>query len=608
MLFLFRVFVFSCFRDLSFLVATDPGKVIPMVLKTRKSTGQANEAEIGAIRKSWRGRIRFALVYPNRYHLGMSNLGFQSVYRLLNNYDHVVCERVFLPEPAPGKQKPLRTFESGKRLTEADVIAFSLSFENDYPHILSILDSIGLPLRAEQRGDRGPLLLAGGVASFINPEPIAAFFDCFLIGEAEAMLPRFLEVFEPGNSKRTTLISIARNVPGAYVPAFYGVDYQGDGTIASFSPLEDVPPTVERTYLKDLSRTTTCSTILTPDTTFDQTYLIETGRGCPHGCRFCSAGFIYRPPRFRPVSELAQDIDQGIAQTRRIGLVGAAASDLPGIGDLCDQYKDKDIRISFSSLRADKISKELLSALRQSSVKTATLAPDAGSERMRNVINKGVTEEAILTAAEALVTNGIPNLKLYFMIGLPTEKTDDIDAIIGLCKKIKHGFLKSSRARKRIGEITVSLNCFVPKPFTPFQWVAMDDVGALKKKIQKVKKDLKKTPNIQIHSDIPRWAYIQALFSRGDRRVADILQLAHTYNGNWAQTFKATSVNPDFYVLRDRHVDEKLPWDFIDQGIKKSYLQQEFQKALKAKPSPACRVETCSICGVCNQEPQNRPS
>ena len=579
-----------------------------MVLKTRKSAGQANETEIGTIRKSWRGRIRFALVYPNRYHLGMSNLGFQSVYRLLNNYDHIVCERVFLPEPAPQKQKPLRTFESGKRLTDADIIAFSLSFENDYPHILSILDQIGLPLRAEHRSDQDPLLLAGGVASFINPEPIAAFFDCFLIGEAEVMLPRFLDVFKRGNNKHATLISIARNVPGAYVPSFYSVDYQRDGTIASFHPLEDVPPTVERMYLKDLTHTATCSTILTPDTTFDRTYLVEVGRGCPHGCRFCSAGFIYRPPRFRPISKLAENIDQGMSQTRRIGLVGSAVSDLPGIGDLCNQYIDADIRISFSSLRAEKISPELLSALKQSKVKTATIAPDAGSERMRKVINKGITEEAIVAAAEALVANGIPNLKLYFMIGLPTETIDDVDAIIGLCKKIKHGFLKSSRSRKRIGEITVSLNCFVPKPFTPFQWVAMDEVGSLKKKIQKVKNELKKTPNIRIHSDIPRWAYIQALLSRGDRRVADILQLAHTYKGNWAQTFKATSVNPDFYVLRARHVDEQLPWDFIDQGIQKPYLQQEFKRALKALPSPACRVETCNRCGICNPDSPNRPT
>jgi radical SAM family uncharacterized protein len=577
-----------------------------MVLKTRKSADQANETEIGTIRKSWRGRIRFALVYPNRYHLGMSNLGFQSVYRLLNNYDHVVCERVFLPEPTPKKQKPLRTFESGKRLTDADVIAFSLSFENDYPHILSILDNIGLPLRAEHRGDDDPLLLAGGVASFINPESIAPFFDCFLIGEAEVILPRFIKIFKPGNSKHATLLSIARNVPGAYVPAFYRVDYQPDGTIASFNRLEDVPPSVKRTYLKDLTRTATCSAILTPHTIFDQTYMIEVGRGCPHGCRFCSAGFIYRPPRFKPISELTENINQGIRRTRRIGLVGSAVSDLPGIGDLCKQYANEDVRLSFSSLRADKISTELLSALAQSKVKTATLAPDAGSEHMRKVINKGITEEAILTAAEALVANGIPNLKLYFMIGLPTETIDDVDAIIRLCKKIKHGFLKSSRSRKRIGEITVSLNCFVPKPFTPFQWVAMDEISSLKKKIRKVKNELRKTPNIRIHSDIPRWAYIQALFSRGDRRVADILQLAHTYRGNWAQTFKTTSVNPDFYVLRERHADEQLPWDFIDQGIKKSYLQQEFQKALKGLPSPTCRVETCNLCGVCNPQSDDR--
>jgi len=577
-----------------------------MILKTRKSAGKAHEAEIGAIRKSWRGRISIALVYPNRYHVGMSNLGFQSVYRLLNDYDHVVCERAFLPQTSRPQTTPLRTVESGKLLSDADVIAFSLSFENDYPHILSILENIGLPLRADHRSDQDPLLLAGGVASFLNPEPIAAFFDCFLIGEAEAMLPRFLEAFEPGNSKRAILKTIARNVPGAYVPAFYSVDYKRDGTIASFKPLEDVPHSIERTYLKDLARTATCSAILTPDTAFDRTFLIEVGRGCPHGCRFCSAGFIYRPPRFRPISLLSENIGQGISLTDRIGLVGSAVSDLPGIGDLCGQYLDKEIRISFSSLRADGLSKELLSTLKQSKVKTATIAPDAGSERMRKVINKGITEESILTAADSLVANGIPNLKLYFMIGLPTETADDVEAIIRLCKKIKHRFLKSSRSQKRIGEITISLNCFVPKPFTPFQWVAMDEVRSLKKKIQKIKNELKKVPNIRIHSDIPRWAYIQALFSRGDRKVADILSLAHTNKGNWAQTFKAVSTNSDFYTLRERDLNENLPWDFIDQGIKKSFLQQEFQRALKALPSPACRVEICNICGVCNQEPHVR--
>lgn len=575
-----------------------------MASKASKPARIPDADEIGAIRKSWHGRIRFALVYPNRYHVGMSNLGFQSVYRLLNDYDHIVCERAFLPETSGPQKKPLLTVESGKRLTDTDIIAFSLSFENDYPHILSILENAGLPLSAEQRGDRHPLLIAGGVASFLNPEPIAPFFDCFLIGEAEALLPRFVEAFKPGSDRRTILKHIARNVPGAYVPAFYRVDYKRDGTIAAFKPLEDVPRTIERVYLNDLSRTDTCSTIVTSDTAFERTYLIEVGRGCPHGCRFCSAGFIYRPPRFRPISSLAENIHQATAYTDRIGLVGSAICDLPGIGDLCDQFLDRDIRLSFSSLRADGLSPKLLSALKQSRVKTATLAPDAGSERMRKVINKGITEEAILSAADTLVANGIPNLKLYFMIGLPTETADDVEAIIALCKKIKHRFLKSSRSQKRIGDITVSLNCYVPKPFTPFQWVAMDELSSLKKKIRKIKNELKKIPNFRIHSDMPRWAYIQALFSRGDRKIADILTLAHSNEGNWAQTLKTVSTNPDFYTLRERNIDELLPWDFIDHGIKKSFLQREYQRALKALPSPVCRVETCNICGVCNQYPQ----
>ncbi len=579
-----------------------------MASKPSKSVQIPYDAEIGTIRKSWRGRISIALVYPNRYHVGMSNLGFQSVYRLLNAYDHVVCERAFLPEASQPQTTPLLTVESGKRLSEADIIAFSLSFENDYPHILSIIENIGLPLRADQRSDQDPLLLAGGVTSFLNPESIAAFFDCFLIGEAEAMLPGFLDAFDPGNNKQTILKNIARNVPGAYVPAFYRVDYKRDGTIASFKALEDVPKTIQRTYVEDLNRTATCSTILTPDTVFDRTFLIEVARGCPHGCRFCSAGYIYRPPRFRSTQLLGDNIEQGISLTDRIGLVGSAVSDLPKIGDLCSQYQDQDIRISFSSLRADGLSEELLSTLKQSDVKTATIAPDAGSERMRKVINKGINEEAILAATDTLVANGIPNIKLYFMIGLPTETADDVDAIIALCKKIKHRFLKSSRSQKRMGEITVSLNCFVPKPFTPFQWVAMDEIGSLKKKIQKIKNELKKIPNFRIHSDIPRWAYIQALFSRGDRKVADILALAHANKGNWAQTLKTVSTNPDFYTLRERNIDERLPWDFIDHGIKKSFLQQEYRRALKALPSPVCRVETCNICGVCNQESQTHTS
>jgi len=556
-------------------------------------------SETGTIRKPWHSRVSVALVYPNRYHVGMSNLGFQTLYRLFNSYDHVVCERAFLPDDGRSQTIQLKTFESGRSLSAADIIAFSLSFENDYPHLLAILDKAGIPLRAGARSDDHPLIIAGGVACFLNPEPIAAFIDCFLIGEAEGILPRFLEIFEPHLAKKNLLKHLARDVPGAYVPAFYRTRYKDDGTLESVEPGADVPPKIERIRMDDLDQEATCSAVLTPQTTFEQTFLIEIGRGCPHGCRFCSAGFIYRPPRFRPVTQLEASIKQGSHLTDRIGLVGAAVSDLPGIEQLCEKFKDENLRISFSSLRADRLSDSLLAALKQSNVKTATIAPEVGSQRMRQVINKGLTENDILNAATTLVENGIPNLKLYFMIGLPTETEADIDAIISLVKRIKHRFLASSRARKHIGTITVSLNSFVPKPFTPFQWAAMDDAVTLKRKIKKIKTALKKVANLRINTDVPRWAYIQAMLSRGDRQVADILSLAHTNRGNWAHTFKTSPLNPDFYVLRERDLNERLPWDFIDHGIKKSYLQKEYLRAKQAKTTPDCQVASCKICGVC---------
>ncbi len=570
-----------------------------MVGKKQNTARQLVDSEIGTIRKQWKGRISVALVYPNRYHVGMSSLGYQTLYDLLNKLDRVVCERAFLSDGKGSETVRPATIESGRPIADADIIAFSISFENDYPHLLTILDQAGIPLRSGERSARHPLVIAGGVACFLNPEPIAPFIDCFLLGEAEGILPRFFQVFEPGTDKQELLKNLACQVPGAYVPAFYHARYHDDGTLAAFEPLEDVPPKIKRVYLKDLNQISTCSAVVTPHTTFDRSFLIEVGRGCPHGCRFCSAGFIYRPPRFRPIAQLEQTIEQGARLTDRIGLVGAAVSDLPEIEELCGKFYDQNIRFSFSSLRADRLTPGLLSILKKSSVKTATIAPEVGSERMRRVINKGITEEDVLTAAGVLVDNGIPNLKLYFMIGLPGETEADIDGIIKLVKQIKHRFLISSRARKRIGTITVSLNSFVPKPSTPFQWAAMDEVKTLKRKTKKIKNELKKVANLRINSDIPRWAYLQAMFSRGDRKVADILISAHANKGNWAQTLKTVPVNPDFYVLRERDLNEKLPWDFIDHGIKKSFLQREYQRAKQELTTPICQVETCRMCGVC---------
>jgi radical SAM superfamily enzyme YgiQ (UPF0313 family) len=550
-----------------------------MTAKHNKLADNPVQSEIGTIRKSWRGRTSIALVYPNRYHIGMSNLGFQTIYRLLNDFEHIVCERAFLPEYKGRKKNPLKTLESGKSLSEADIIAFSLSFENDYPHILSILEDANIALPASQRDETSPLVIAGGVTCFLNPEPISAFFDCFLIGEAESILPRFLELYQPGQPKRSSLKKIAQQVPGAYVPSFYKPEYGSRGMLSSFVPTEDVPLKIERVIADDIAEHSTHSTLITPNTTFDSTFLIEVGRGCPHGCRFCAAGYIYRPPRFRPVSLLESRIRQGAAKADTIGLVGAAVCDLPGIRQLCQQLLNSDVRLAFSSLRADRLAPEILAVLKHSKVKTATIAPEAGTQYLRDVINKGLSEEDILKAAGALVENGIPNLRLYFMVGLPLETDPDIEGIIALSKRIKHQFLKSSRAKRRIGEITISLNCFVPKPFTPFQWVAMEEINSLKTKIKKIKAELKKVANLRIHADVPRWAYIQALFSRGDRRVADILTLAHANNGNWTQTLKTTPVNADFYVYRQREFTELLPWDFIDHGFEKSFLWKEYQRA-----------------------------
>lgn len=550
-----------------------------MVSKTDALHQKLTESEIGTIRKPWRGRIRIALVYPNRYHIGMSNLGFQTIYQFLNSFDHVVCERAFLPDNNSGAHHQLKTIESDKPLTDTDIVAFSISFENDYPHILSILENAGIAYRSSQRSEHDPLVIAGGVTCFLNPEPIAAFIDCFLIGEAESILPRFLDVYESQPDKKTLLKTVAQNVTGAYVPSFYKTDYNSDGTLSAFDPLDSVPQKIERVFSKDISQFSTHSAIITPHTTFESAFLVEVGRGCPHGCRFCAAGFIYRPPRFRPISLLDAAMKRGVVQTDTIGLVGAAVSDLPGIRQLCRQFQNTGVRIAFSSLRADRLAPELLAVLKQSKVKTATIAPEAGTQRLRDVIKKGIEEEDVLKAVSALVENGIPNLKLYFMIGLPTETEADVDGIIALGKRIKHRFLKSSRTRNQIGTITISLNCFVPKPFTPFQWIAMEDVTGLKKKQKKIKAELRKVANVRVHTDIPRWAYIQALFSRGDRRVADILTMAHANNGNWAQTLKTTPMNPDFYVHRQRHFGELLPWDFIDHGIQKSFLWKEYQRA-----------------------------
>jgi radical SAM superfamily enzyme YgiQ (UPF0313 family) len=327
--------------------------------------------------------------------------------------------------------------------------------------------------------------------------------------------------------------------------------------------------------------------------------LVEIGRGCGRGCRFCAAGFIYRPVRYQQGNEVIRTALEDSLPEGKVGLLGAAVSDHPDIDAICLQLRQAGTMLSVSSLRADTVTPSMLEALHDSGLKTVAIAPEAGSERLRQTINKNLTEEQILDAVAAVIGAGILNLRFYFMVGLPTETEEDEAAIVQLVKRIKHQQLAIGRGQKRLGNLTLSLNSFVPKPFTPFQWVPFCDLPVLKNRIKRIKRALGGIANVRVHADVPRWAYIQALLSRGDRRLAPLLETVSNYSGNWPKAIKTVNVNPDFYVYRERGREELLPWDFIDHGVSKDYLWQEYQQALAGQTTEPCDPEECRRCGVC---------
>lgn len=561
--------------------------------------------EIGTIYKDPGGKIKVALVYPNTYHLGMSNLGFQTVYELFNRRDDVLCERVFLPDDEDREEymrtgTDLFTLESQRRLSEYDIIAFSVSFENDYLNVLDIMNLSRIPVMRDEREDKYPLLILGGISTFFNPEPLSDFFDLIAIGEAEEMVDEMIDLYkrEVNRVKKKDLLRDMVSLDGFYSPGLYKVIYNEKGTIKERIAEKGIPEKIKRRYVRDIERVDTYTRVLTPKTEFSNMFLIEISRGCGRSCRFCLADFVYRPPRYRGMQSILRSIKEGSRLTKKIGFVGAAVFDHPHIEGILKSPEIKGLQISVSSLRADTVTEGLIRRLAEGGLKTVSIAPEAGSERLRRVINKGMKEEDILRAAELIFMNGITNLKLYFMIGLPTETMEDIEAIVDLTKKIHDIHLSIARVKERIGLLTLSINCFVPKPFTPFQWVAMEGIRELKEKIKFLKNGLKGMENISIIHDVPKWAHFQAFLSRGDRRLGKVLRALRD-RGDWMRSAKEAGIDPEFYVSRERPFDEILPWDFIDTGVRKDYLWDEYEMIKYGIETPRCVPEECTRCGVC---------
>lgn len=559
----------------------------------------AAPVESGVILKKGRPRIKMSLIYPNVYQVGMSNLGFQAVYGLANAHDDVFCERVFIPS-LTSPAASLKTLETGRLAADADILAFSLSFENDYPHVLDILEACKIPLLAKDRQNgKYPLVLGGGVGSFLNPEPLALFFDAFLLGEAEVNLKPFLHMWDPDAPRGEMLRMTAFSLNSFYVPALYTPLYDQD-RLTAFVPVSGLPLKLTPAQAADLTGFDTESMIVSKDTAFDDTYLIETGRGCPHGCRFCSASAIYFPPRFRSLAQIQKGLERGVERSGHIGLVGAAVSDFPHLSNLCPYLETLDARVSFSSFRADAISDDFLRLLQKSGVKSSAIAPEAGSQRMRDIINKNLTEEQILTAAGKLARGGVLNLKLYFMVGLPFEVESDVDAIIDLCRKIQAIFVNESRGLKRLGKINVTISAFVPKPMTPFQWCAMEPMPSIKAKLRYLKKHIDKIPNMAASGDASKQVLLQGVLARADRRASAIFLDLHRNGGNLSQTLKTHKDLAEIF-LRGFGSEDRLPWDFLKTGRGKSYLFHEYQKAVCAETSGFCPLNRphCTDCGIC---------
>jgi len=544
--------------------------------------------EVGYVSKPHGGRLRVALAFPNTYFVGMSNLGFQTVYTLFNAEDDIVCERVFLPPKTELAAQltsgaSLVTIESQTPVHEFDVFAFSVSFEWDYTNVVTLLRLAGLKPRAAERTHRDPLVVIGGAVTFVNPEPLAPFADVIAAGEGEALIPSLLTAFKSASDRDDLLRRLAAD-RGFYIPAFYDVTHGADGSIEAFAPRAGTgaPPIVKKAALKTTDAVDPpATTIFTPDTELGSRFLIEVVRGCANLCRFCWAGYNYLPVRAFPTDRILQRARNARQYSNRAGLVSIALCDHPDIEDILTQLVDMGYSISPASLRLDDLTPKLLELLRRSGERTITIAPETGSDRLRRVINKTVTNDEIAAAADMIFASGFDNLKLYFMIGLPTETDDDLVAIREITLQLRESMLRHQRGRGQLGRIVGSVNPLVPKPGTAYQWLPMEDDRSIDRKIKRVRSLMAGIDNVYFNIKSERHSFYQALLSLGDRRVAAAIEAAERNGGNWRAAVAETGVDADFFVFRDRSADKVLPWDIIDGGLKDHFFRSEFDKGLR---------------------------
>ena len=545
-----------------------------MTWEETKRARQRLAREQGTIYKDWGGKVPIALIYPNTYYLGMSNLGFQTIYGLLNSYDNIVCERAFWD----GSNRAQKSLESQRPLNDFAVLAFSISYELDYFNVVEILKSSAIPLFAADRSQAHPLVIAGGPCVIANPEPLSPFFDCFAIGEAEAILPSILDVLAGGIAgNRDELLRALASLPGIYVPRLYS------------------GKAISRQWVPDIDDIATTSVILTPDTALGNMYLMEVARGCRWGCRFCLAGFLFRPFRFRSLDNLLAQAEVGLRYKKRIGLLAAAVSDHPDIEELMIRLRQMGAQLSVSSLRVHPLSSVALRALAEGGAQTIALAPEAGSERLRTVINKGIVEKDIYEAIDKVAEHGLRQIKLYFMIGLPTETDDDVEEMVKLALALKERVDSKGKG----SHIILNVAPFVPKAGTPFQWLPMAEAQILSRRLSTIKNSLK-PKGIEIKADSVAWAVVQGVLSRGDARLAQALaRMEGRSLSSWRRALEECSIDADFYVNRQLSPTERLPWSMLDSGVEPRYLELELAKVGRGEETAPCPLAGCHECGVC---------